>query len=210
MSVSSNSSSFWLFQISFPHSLAWLHLNSSSVTLTFPEFLPLFLFFPPFSFLFLLPHSSCPLHIPITPLWWFLNIHWHFPPFLLLLLFIPLLFFLPFLIQWSLLLLFSFLLCLFFFTFFLISVVLISTQFSSFAWFKFIITMITMLFLFLKVLQFLPLLFLFSPFFFLLFLFFLFSFSSYPSMKISSIFLVISWERCSLLPHFIHPCCYQQ
>ena len=55
--------------------------------------------------------------------------------------------------------------------------------------------------------------FFFSP----LFLFFLFSFfflpllfSSYPSVTISSIFLVISWERCSPLPHFIHPCWHLQ
>ena len=34
----------------------------------------------------------------------------------------------------------------------------------------------------------------------------LFSFSSYLSVTISSIILVISWEQCSPLPHFIHPC----
>ena len=46
----------------------------------------------------------------------------------------------------------------------------------------------------------------FFPPLFLFFLFSFFSFSSYPSVTISSIFLVISWERCSPLPHFIHPC----
>ena len=50
--------------------------------------------------------------------------------------------------------------------------------------------------------------FLFSSFLFFLFSFFFLPllFSSYPSVTISSIFLVISWERCSPLPHFIHPC----
>ena len=56
-------------------------------------------------------------------------------------------------------------------------------------------------------------LFSFSSFLLLFFLFF-FSFlpfsssSSYPNyinVMISSIFLVISWEQCSPLPHFIHP-----
>ena len=37
------------------------------------------------------------------------------------------------------------------------------------------------------------------------FFFSLFSLSSCPSVTISSIFLVISWERCSPLSHFIHP-----
>ena len=90
-------------------------------------------------------------------------------------------FFLPFLIQRSLFLFFSFLLHLIS-SFFLISVVSISTQFSlfiSFAWFKFIIIMITMLFLFLlsssistssfflfSSFCFLPLLFLLPPFLF--------------------------------------------
>ena len=40
-----------------------------------------FLFFPPFSFLFLLPHSSLPIHFPITPLWWFLQYSLTFPSF---------------------------------------------------------------------------------------------------------------------------------
>ena len=43
-----------MFQSSFPHSLAWLHLNLSSVALHFPEFLPLFLFFLLFHFFFFL------------------------------------------------------------------------------------------------------------------------------------------------------------
>ena len=56
------------------------------------------------------------------------------------------------------------------------------------------------------------LLFLFSPPFLpLLFLFWVlppssFSYPNYINVMISSIFLVISWERCSPLPHFIHPC----
>ena len=122
-------------------------VNLPSVALPFlPEFLPLLLspFF--FFYLTLVVLSISQLHHCDD----FLNIPWHLPPFLLLLLFIPLLFFLPFLIQRSLLLFFSFPLCPFF-TFFFISVVSISTQFSSFisfAWFKFIITMITMQFLF--------------------------------------------------------------
>ena len=32
------------------------------------------------------------------------------------------------------------------------------------------------------------------------------SYLSYINVMISSIFPVISWERCSPLPHFIHPC----
>ena len=32
------------------------------------------------------------------------------------------------------------------------------------------------------------------------------SYPNYISVIISSIFLVISWEQCSPLPHFIHPC----
>ena len=79
MSVSSNSSSFRFFQFSFPHSLAWLHLNLSSVALRFPEFLPLFLFppIPCFFFFFLtllvlfisqLHHCDDFLNIPLHSL----------------------------------------------------------------------------------------------------------------------------------------------
>ena len=91
------------------------------------------------------------------------------------------------------------------------------SSFISFAWFKFTITMITMLF---------PssssvsssisaYSFFFPPLFSFLLFFFsssslssssLFYFSSYLSVTVSSIFLVISWKRCSPLPHFIHPC----
>ena len=78
----------------------------------------------------------------------FLNIPWHFPPFLLLLLFIPLLFFLPFLIQRSLVLFFSFLLRSFSsHSSSFLHVVSISTQFSSFisfAWYKFSINMLVL------------------------------------------------------------------
>ena len=137
----------------------------------------------------------------------FLNIPWHFPPFLLKLLFIPL-FLLPLPIQRSLFLFFSFLLRLFFFS-----------HSSSFLLFQFQSSFLHSLALFELCLP--------SPcsssvsssistssfFFSPLFIFFLFSFlflpllfSSYPSVTIYSIFLVISWERCSPLPHFIHPC----
>ena len=90
----------------------------------------------------------------------------------------------------------------------------------SFAWYKFIITMLflflckflnfylfffSILFLFISFSFFLSSSFFFSLLFFL-FPFFFLPFSSYPSEMISSIFLVISWERCSPLPHFIHPC----
>ena len=98
----------------------------------------------------------------------------------------------------------SFLFRLFFFTFFLIFVV--STQFSSFITyhqhalplpqFLQLVIFYSFLLLFLSF-------FLFSSFSF----FSLFSSSSYPkyiNMMISSIFLVISWERWSVLPHFIH------
>ena len=81
-SVSSNSSSFLLFQSSLPHSLAGLHLIYHQLlflSLIYIFFLSFFLFF----HFFLFPHSPFPLHIPITPLWWFPQYPWHFPPFLL-------------------------------------------------------------------------------------------------------------------------------
>ena len=55
-------------------------------------------------------------------------------------------------------------------------------------------------FLFPLFFSFFPLLFSFLP----LLLFLLYP--NYTNVMISSIFLVISWERCSLLPHFIHSC----
>ena len=75
-SVSSNSSSFLLFQSSFPHSLAWLHLKLLFIFLNFYPFFSLFSSFNSLSF-----SSPLPLHIPITPLWWFPQYSLTFPSF---------------------------------------------------------------------------------------------------------------------------------
>ena len=178
-----------LFQSSFPHSLAWLPLNLSSVALHFPEFLPFFLFFlpfsflflPPFSFLFLPPHSSVHLYIPITPLWWFPQYSLTFPSFSLVAAFHSSSFFFFYFrssVLFSYSSVFFFVFFLHIFTFFLISVVSMSTQFSSFISFALYKFIITMLFLFLwKFLN-----------FYLFFFFLLFFFSS---SSLSSLFLHI-------------------
>ena len=58
----------------FYHLLHFLFLN----------FYPFFLFIPPFLFLFLFPHPPFPLHISITPLWWFPQYSLIFPSFSLI------------------------------------------------------------------------------------------------------------------------------
>ena len=105
---------FSLFQSRFPHSLAWLQITLSSVALSTP-----FFHFSSFFISFLLPHFSLPLHIPITPLWWFPQYSLTFPSFSLVAAFHSSSFFFHF---WSSDRL-SYSSVFFFFTFFLISVV---------------------------------------------------------------------------------------
>ena len=186
------------------------HLDLSSVALPFPKFLPLSLF-PPFPSSLFFSSSSYPNYTIVMISSIFLDISLLFSCCCFSFLFS---FFVHF--QYS----DHFSYSAVFFLFFLhILPHSISTQFSSFisfAWFKFIITMITMPF---------PssssvsssisaYSFFFPPLLSFLLFFFsssslssssLFYFSLYPSVTISSIFLIISWERCSPLPHFIHP-----
>ena len=77
----SYSTSFLLFQPSFPSSLALLNLNlSCSSSSVIPASFLLFLFLSFLPLLFLLPPSSPPpLHIPVTSMWWFPQFSLSFP-----------------------------------------------------------------------------------------------------------------------------------
>ena len=199
-SVSSNSFSFLLFQSSFPHSLASLHLNLSSVAL-----------FISFSSSSLFSSSLHPNYTFVMISSIFLDISLLFSCCCF-----TFLFFFSFHFRSSVL-----------FPIIQFSSLSFSSHSSSFLLFQFQpsfphslallnISLSSPCFLFLcKFLNFSSSFF-FSPLFFSsslssssLFSFSsssIFSFPSYLSVTISSIFLVISWERCSPLPHFIHPC----